>query len=204
MPHTTNLDVLIISTHTPHTGCDIFTVCRRVHFPHFNSHTPHGVRLLFHIFVCRKRFISTHTPHTGCDDHIHRRYFSFLLFQLTHPTRGATGRQCRDGPGVSHFNSHTPHGVRLYCIMSVMSCMEFQLTHPTRGATFLSVITAPPFKFQLTHPTRGATLYKQSPYHFHKFQLTHPTRGATCQFFCEELSKNFNSHTPHGVRRKQE
>ena len=43
--HMPTLTVLVISTHTPHTGCD-----------HMEKHEIGGTR-----------DISTHTPHTGCD-----------------------------------------------------------------------------------------------------------------------------------------
>ena len=80
----------VISTHTPHTGCDNFFWAHCFHFHrfqlthptrgatmqshtlrnrqvYFNSHTPHGVRLNPYkpYYFCKK--ISTHTPHTGCD-----------------------------------------------------------------------------------------------------------------------------------------
>ena len=101
------------------------------------------------------------------------------LFQLTHPTRGATANACLYGNRIL-----------------------FQLTHPTRGATKMGESLDMQNEFQLTHPTRGATQgndiikpveiisthtphtgcdnfpnWKPTPQP--KFQLTHPTRGAT-------------------------
>ena len=78
---------------------------------HFNSHTPHGVRLDFVVKVNNLLFISTHTPHTGCDLRppqflLHIRHFN------SHTPHGVR-RQCQEkGRGSRNFNSHTPHGVR--------------------------------------------------------------------------------------------
>ena len=102
-----------ISTHTPHTGCDTGGFRQACGVCNFNSHTPHGVR----------RFL--------------RSFFSPpFKFQLTHPTRGATSSE--------HFK---PSGTN-----------AFQLTHPTRGATALTASDVGAVGFQLTHPTRGATI----------------------------------------------
>ena len=125
-----------ISTHTPHTGCDSTAMYVYPNALYFNSHTPHGVRhVIGQPFHCRQDFnshtphgvrpgevdaftdddsISTHTPHTGCDHINHHNKMTPFQFQLTHPTRGATGLY-RRLPRISiHFNSHTPHGVRLF------------------------------------------------------------------------------------------
>ena len=103
-----------ISTHTPHTGCDSrveaisgATGDFNSHTPHgvrlesatdeqrnnldFNSHTPHGVRLVYGRNTFHQRQISTHTPHTGCDRDGAFHCLTLDGFQLTHPTRGATG-----------------------------------------------------------------------------------------------------------------
>ena len=60
--------------------------------------------------------------------------FTAFIFQLTHPTRGATAK-----------------------FVGNRYCKKFQLTHPTRGATGTGAIVVVATKFQLTHPTRGAT-----------------------------------------------
>ena len=79
------------NSHTPH-GVRPVLYPRFLRHLYFNSHTPHGVR---HYNVpAGHKFteISTHTPHTGCDFlFLHIIHIS-LLFQLTHPTRGATVR----------------------------------------------------------------------------------------------------------------
>ena len=101
---------------------------------YFNTHTPHGVRQILRKILVQYSFISTHTPHTGCDAlggnsdltivdfNSHTPHgvrplpilssLITVIFQLTHPTRGATRNR------------------NYYADSS-----KFQLTHPTRGAT---------------------------------------------------------------------
>ena len=63
------------------------------------------------------------------------RAYALIMFQSTHPARGATDR----------FNAGDT------------AALQFQSTHPARGATdaMYEVLTAP--VFQSTHPARGAT-----------------------------------------------
>ncbi len=124
-----------ISTHTPHTGCDESLCGGYDSLQDFNSHTPHGVRhgeCQVSIFaktisthtphtgcdatlgvMANRGIISTHTPHTGCDSQSPSSTALSAVFQLTHPTRGAT-RASGHASCFRYFNSHTPHGVRLY------------------------------------------------------------------------------------------
>ena len=144
----------------------------------FNSHTPHGVRhigklalLSLDIFQLthptrgatwkpsnydRISFISTHTPHTGCDCDFRLPYQQSYYFN-SHTPHGvrlfiSTGFIIR-----TDFNSHTPHGVRPERNTMPTAFPLFQLTHPTRGATDIFAVCQAAVKFQLTHPTRGAT-----------------------------------------------
>ena len=71
-----------------------------------------GITLLYDYTRRMNMYISTHTPHTGCDKYTEMYWKGTAVFQLTHPTRGAT-----------------PKGTAVQCAGS------FQLTHPTRGAT---------------------------------------------------------------------
>ena len=124
--------------------------------------------------------ISTHTPHTGCDKpHTFIRIFQ-NEFQLTHPTRGATGGLAAGCCRVPNFNSHTPHGVRLVITDNndnVICNFNSHTPHGVRLKNICGVLRA--VKFQLTHPTRGAT---------------------RISFRLRKYKRDFNSHTPHGVR----
>ena len=91
--HRQELCEQVISTHTPHAGCDYQLQNQIFRYVNFNSHTPCGVR-----HVTQKSNFTDNSK-----------------FQLTHPMRGAT---CWIWNNIDsrHFNSHTPCGVRLTSI----------------------------------------------------------------------------------------
>ena len=81
-----------------------------------------------------------------------------LVFQFTHPGKGAT-----------------------YAFLNQMpsACM-FQFTHPGKGATLRWKRPKEPHsEFQFTHPGKGATGAPGAPFCFSRFQFTHPGKGAT-------------------------
>ena len=87
------------------------------------------------------------------------RPVSILLFQLTHPTRGATSHS-EISIAFLFISTHTPHtGCDTFNTENMLYRLRFQLTHPTRGATSRYVFDDKLLVFQLTHPTRGATLH---------------------------------------------
>ena len=75
----------LISTHTPHVGCDYVSDCKNTSNAYFNSHTPCGVRLNGNI----------------C-------FIIVIKFQLTHPMWGAT-KSCRNPTSLALISTHTPH-----------------------------------------------------------------------------------------------
>ena len=148
--------------------------------PDFNPRTPRGVRLRIISWLDWGAKISIHAPLAGCDVALRRnklhivhisihaplagcdRLFSLfclpvLIFQSTHPSRGATSgpldfwasisisihaplagcdgihRRCSDDN--KHFNPRTPRGVRHAGAVGLIPPLEFQSTHPSRGAT---------------------------------------------------------------------
>ena len=129
------ISLYIISTHAPREGCDPRMDQGRKNGSDFNSRTPRGVRLRSHRADGLESAISTHAPREGCDDFYRRYYAQYMIFQLTHPARGATRYQFRPAPGPPYFNSRTPRGVRLAFIFYIIGIYKFQLTHPARGAT---------------------------------------------------------------------
>ena len=123
--------------------------------------------------------VSIHAPREGCDVSTSNAVALWMVFQFTHPGRGATADR-------QHQTTKT----------------KFQFTHPGRGATaasHLSPIWA--IMFQFTHPGRGATQrYIGRPYS-ERFQFTHPGRGATDGVLASVAERSrFNSRTPGGVR----
>ena len=104
-------------------------------------------------------------------------------------------------PDEWNFNSHTPHGVRRLSLTALRMSEQFQLTHPTRGATPFAVLSQPFGAFQLTHPTRGATdNFSEFIENYRNFN-SHTPHGVRPFFkLCDFKFRYFNSHTPHGVR----
>ena len=101
-----------ISIHAPLAGCDLSSYSPVYYSDYFNPRTPCGVRLTGILFL-----------------------LIFIVFQSTHPLRGATQLLCG-----------------LLCLLL------FQSTHPLRGATIvIALITISLGIFQSTHPLRGAT-----------------------------------------------
>ena len=147
--------------------------------PNFNSHTPHGVRHVF-AFICRNDpNFNSHTPH-GVRLHSFLYFFRLLYFN-SHTPHGVRHGQIPHCIPFRHFNSHTPHGVR------------------QRSSTFSPKLCA-----ISTHtPHTGCDLPPSAAVsRLSVFQLTHPTRGATFSADVSTLAPlDFNSHTPHGVRR---
>ena len=124
-----------------------------------------------------------------------------LLFQSTHPMRGATTVTAA-GNTVLSISIHAPHEGCDSWKMPLEVPGEFQSTHPMRGATIDYDDLQKIRRFQSTHPMRGATAALSHPLRrcrisIHaphegcdgknlirlscqkKFQSTHPMRGAT-------------------------
>ena len=123
-----------VSIHAPREGCDYIQITPSTHRICFNSRTPGGVRL--------QRLDILELP---------------ILFQFTHPGRGATEaisaslrrpivsihaprEGCDSGSrspacDVACFNSRTPGGVRPLREVFSERRTGFQFTHPGRGAT---------------------------------------------------------------------
>ena len=80
-----------------------------------------------------------------------------LMFQFTHPGRGATSTIVSPADAIRSFNSRTPGGVRHLRSLLTLSLRRFQFTHPGRGATRKTSLMLMLFVFQFTHPGRGAT-----------------------------------------------
>ena len=103
---------ILISIHAPRAGCDNLRRTLICLIPHFNPRTPCGVRLI----LLRER----------C---------GLILFQSTHPVRGATYMLRSRSLWLAYFNPRTPCGVRLYLPSRTACASRFQSTHPVRGAT---------------------------------------------------------------------
>ena len=146
-----------------------------------------------------------------------------MQFQFTHPGRGAT--VVRDTPhilqhvsihapregcdtfprasrrGWRSFNSRTPGGVRLPCLVRELNPGEFQFTHPGRGATKRATTQVVKVRFQFTHPGRGATVSYPYGIAVQIVSIHAPREGCDCRRSgVRHRWSCFNSRTPGGVR----
>ena len=220
---TVDLSVLVVSIHAPRAGCD-FRWCRRLsavclfQFTHpvrgatsqmlflslclccFNSRTPCGVRHPSSRASTSRICFNSRTP-CGVRHPAVLVTLVNLMFQFTHPVRGATsvdGSDTLDTP----VSIHAPRaGCDKGRVVYDEFRGEFQFTHPVRGATLNYQALSASSTFQFTHPVWGATTYEDSVVRLVLFQFTHPVWGATC-CSCGLLlvRRRFNSRTPCGVR----
>ena len=121
-----------------------------------------------------------------------------MIFQSTHPLRGAT--ISRDSVTVAYkFQStHPLRGATIKVKKVIAPLMIFQSTHPLRGATLIAaVVPVICTLFQSTHPLRGATVKYSTVFVIHAFQSTHPLRGATTVMMCyQTATPKFQSTHP--------
>ena len=79
-----------ISIHAPREGCDYYKSKRPSWSRYFNPRTPRGVRQQRLDTLCHIPRISIHAPREGCDRFLVSATYTPVLFQSTHPARGAT------------------------------------------------------------------------------------------------------------------
>ena len=146
----------------------------------FNSRTPGGVRH-FHVIIGRYLdSVSIHAPREGCDPNLAKAPVILLMFQFTHPGRGATLAYIFDSALSERFNSRTPGGVRLLVNPFRLLAYQFQFTHPGRGATISKSLPTPRLSVSIHAPREGCDLSEDS---------------------LISSEQSFNSRTPGGVRR---
>ena len=146
--------------------------------------------------------ISIHAPLAGCDSTTGSTSIARILFQSTHPLRGATDDS--DWYAICwNISIHAPlAGCDREHDRETKWLIKFQSTHPLRGATIRAKTGTGRPRFQSTHPLRGATSDSMqkttedrisihaplagcdqkdfiSISNVTKFQSTHPLRGAT-------------------------
>ena len=169
----------------------------------FNSRTPGGVRPLPIAPRLPPRAVSIHAPREGCDSLEFSVMRFLLMFQFTHPGRGATVHTALGLSGLPCFNSRTPGGVRLYAMTGYLVAQGFNSRTPggvrrrpstyprgrarsfnsrtpggvRRKAATSSTSARASFNSRTpggVRPSPGAPLSARR-----EFQFTHPGRGAT-------------------------
>ena len=191
-----------ISIHAPRAGCDPGERSHSGPHLYFNPRTPCGVR------PCGLRGLTTR-----------------LLFQSTHPVRGATFETVYDFAYTEFQSTHPVRGATAYGESIRPNDIIFQSTHPVRGATFETVYDFAYTEISIHAPRAGCDVsvresIRRDTISIHapragcdtvaqtfgarptRFQSTHPVRGATA---ARRLSRSnrryFNPRTPCGVRR---
>ena len=124
-----------ISIHAPLAGCD---------YTRNKSH--------------KQQSISIHAPLAGCDTTALKTGYDPILFQSTHPLRGATATLLGGLLGREHFNPRTPCGVRLILHQPRTGQSRFQSTHPLRGATLSQANSAFNASISIHAPLAGCDL----------------------------------------------
>ena len=145
---------------------------------HFNPRTPCGVRRL----AAKAKgadvvFQSTH-PVRGAT-RSSRPGIHPPAFQSTHPVRGATDGKLREDKTKVFQSTHPVRGATSGA-STLMNMIHISIHAPRAGcdASILSSATVI-LVFQSTHPVRGATFSSCSSLYVSTFQSTHPVRGAT-------------------------
>ena len=149
----------IISIHAPREGCDGICDWLGVAWQgDFNPRTPRGVRPVLHDVVS-----------------------VLVLFQSTHPARGATRPCCTSETGRRYFNPRTPRGVRRRMGAHTQSDGRYFNPRTPRGVRPGSASPTPPPSMNFNPRTpRGV-------------RRMYPTIPSSDAF-------NFNPRTPRGVR----
>ena len=169
----------LISIHAPREGCDEPPLSLFGMTTNFNPRTPRGVR---RYPTSPRRIsctISIHAPREGCDS-TNATFAQFqMIFQSTHPARGAT----RSG----FFGLNTE---------------QFQSTHPARGATTASATTDGTLGNFNPRTPRGVRRGQSGSLHTcRKISIHAPREG--CDYiraFLRSRQSDFNPRTPRGVR----
>jgi len=108
----------------------------------FYSHTPRGVQPYADrgkkVYIL---FLLTH-PSRGATVGDIGIGVNVTAFLLTHPSRGATIHELCHCYCFENFYSHTPRGVQHAGFNIKYSANPFLLTHPSRGATYLALVLA--------------------------------------------------------------
>ena len=124
----------------------------------FNPRTPCGVRRSNAGIHCCTYPISIHAPLAGCDPEMIRVTLQRLIFQSTHPLRGATSNFDRCRSLWIYFNPRTPCGVRPIGLSVVNTTNLFQSTHPLRGATSFKDLSSLKTEISIHAPLAGCDL----------------------------------------------
>ena len=120
-----------------------------------------------------------------------------VLFQFTHPGRGATRRGLPHSSPQGSFNSRTPGGVRLRLSSLIESMFRVSIHAPREGCDIeLSVKSSMIISFNSRTPGGVRLFSRLKCLTLIRFQFTHPGRGATGQIAGKGLGSTVSIHAP--------
>ena len=163
-----------ISIHAPLAGCDHSSGSLRRRVRHFNPRTPCGVR-----------------PSARCP------YSGEVVFQSTHPLRGATDKFGHTGK-TAEISIHAPLAGcdAAYCVAYSFNT-SFQSTHPLRGATLHGARLSVCVSISIHAPLAGCDMHAPPRSRRARgFQSTHPLRGATRPACSRSGQTQISIHAP--------
>ena len=123
----------LISIHAPRAGCDnglrrvISSSVISIHAPRAGCDTPS-------ISISKSPRISIHAPRAGCDYYCQAEETCFVLFQSTHPVRGATCFACSAEIFLSLISIHAPRaGCDAEFLSSLVRSIVISIHAPRAG-----------------------------------------------------------------------
>ena len=129
-----------------------------------------------------------------------------LIFQSTHPLRGATSNFDRCRSLWIYFNPRTPCGVRPFGLSVVNTTNLFQSTHPLRGATSFKDLSSLKTEISIHAPLAGCDLgqVERIDARHPAISIHAPLAGCDVSFLnCYLRITYFNPRTPCGVRQRK-
>ena len=149
-----------VSIHAPREGCD-----------------PYKVKVMHRIRV------SIHAPREGCDLNPYLLEIVALVFQFTHPGRGATSTTEHHRRRSSSFNSRTPGGVRPIRPISEAISAAVSIHAPREGCDPVDSMMCPNAGSVSIHaPREGCDLGGRRLYHDARVSIHAPREGCDLSF----------------------
>ena len=119
-----------------------------------------------------------------------------IIFQSTHPLRGATAFPAsRSFPGTD-FNPRTPCGVRLRLLGLGPEIKRFQSTHPLRGATWSRASCARTMKISIHAPLAGCDHLRRFCLKLHRISIHAPLAGCDAARYRRFRGRWISIHAP--------
>ena len=149
---------------------------------YFNPRTPCGVRQPASDGCVHARYFNPRTPCGVRPSTASSAGKRWLLFQSTHPVRGATYRRLTRRGADDYFNPRTPCGVRRQSLLYSVLSSSISIHAPRAGCDSETLSRHAVSYISIHAPRAGCDRsFMLKPSEWILFQSTHPVRGATLQ-----------------------